>query len=390
VNSERVQTNPEEQPPLTPYLGGARDRPWQFRFWNGMGLGAWLRLLVRTHAAVAWPRVPMAMMITFTACINTMLAVVQTLFLGRAIARTRLTAPPLFIIGHWRSGTTLLHELLALDERHTCPDTYACFAPAHFLLSQRWLAHWVRRLLPRRRLFDNMAVAWERPQEDEFALCNLGARSPYLTMAFPNRPPRDEDYRDLATVTPAARRRWQRRLYWFYQCLTLRMPKRLVVKSPLHTCRIPLLLAMFPGAQFIYLARDPRAVIPSTIHTWRRLYHAQGLQIPDCVGLHDRVIEIFNRHHATFERDRALIPPGQLCELRYEDLIADPPAQLARIYAALGLGGVDALRPTLARYCADHANYTPNRHCLSSEQEAQITNACRAFITRHGYAPAPE
>jgi hypothetical protein len=120
------------------------------------------------------------------------------------------------------------------------------------------------------------------------------------------------------------------------------------------------------------------------------LYHAQGLQIPDCVGLHDRVIEIFNRHHATFERDRALIPPGQLCELRYEDLIADPPAQLARIYAALGLGGVDALRPTLARYCADHANYTPNRHCLSSEQEAQITNACRAFITRHGYAPAPE
>ena len=43
------------------------------------------------------------------------------------------------MIGHWRSGTTLLHELLVLDPRHTFPDTYACFAPNHFLVSGWWM-----------------------------------------------------------------------------------------------------------------------------------------------------------------------------------------------------------------------------------------------------------
>ena len=49
-----------------------------------------------------------------------------------------------------------------------------------------------------------MAAGWDRPQEDEFALCNMGVRSPYLTIAFPNHPPQDQDYLDFRGV-PAAR-----------------------------------------------------------------------------------------------------------------------------------------------------------------------------------------
>ena len=41
---------------------------------------------------------------------------------------------PVFVIGHWRAGTTLLHELLVRDPRHTYPNTYDCFGPNHFLL----------------------------------------------------------------------------------------------------------------------------------------------------------------------------------------------------------------------------------------------------------------
>jgi omega-hydroxy-beta-dihydromenaquinone-9 sulfotransferase len=43
--------------------------------------------------------------------------------------------PPLFLVGHWRSGTTLLHELLALDEQYAASSTYACFNPHQFLLT---------------------------------------------------------------------------------------------------------------------------------------------------------------------------------------------------------------------------------------------------------------
>ena len=55
---------------------------------------------------------------------------------GKAIAATRIDEAPLFIIGHWRTGTTWLHELLILDERHAYPTTYECFDPNHFLLTE--------------------------------------------------------------------------------------------------------------------------------------------------------------------------------------------------------------------------------------------------------------
>ena len=89
------------------------------------------------------------------------------------------------MIGHWRSGTTLLHELLVRDPRHTYPDTYACFAPNHFLVSGWWMKPCLKVLLPSQRPIDNMPAGWDHPQEDEFALCNMGVPSPYLTIIFP-------------------------------------------------------------------------------------------------------------------------------------------------------------------------------------------------------------
>src|SRR5271170_6583798 len=63
------------------------------------------------------------------------LGMLQTRLYRRILHQLDLR-PPLFLVGHWRSGTTLLHELLALDECFAVPSTYACFNPHHFLLAQ--------------------------------------------------------------------------------------------------------------------------------------------------------------------------------------------------------------------------------------------------------------
>jgi hypothetical protein len=91
----------------------------------------------------------------------------------------------IFIIGHWRTGTTLLHELLTLDEGFTAPSTIECFAPA-LCLALGWLLRRLKFFLPANRPMDNMLLGWDQPQEDEFALMNLGLGSPYEAMIFPN------------------------------------------------------------------------------------------------------------------------------------------------------------------------------------------------------------
>ena len=179
-----MSTAPGDKPPTT----GSKERPWTPRFWDGMGIRTWLSLVARNRAAISPSRIPMAMAVTTVSTINSLLGIAQWAILGRKIARTEIHDDPIFVIGHWRSGTTLLHELLVLDERHTYSDTYACFAPTHFLVSGWFFRPRCEVLLPSRRPMDNMAAGWDRPQEDEFALCNMGGRSPYLTIAFPNRP----------------------------------------------------------------------------------------------------------------------------------------------------------------------------------------------------------
>ena len=56
----------------------------------------------------------------------------QTLCYERTIRNSKFDSPPVFIVGHWRSGTTLLHELMSLDPRMAFPNNYEVFVSASF------------------------------------------------------------------------------------------------------------------------------------------------------------------------------------------------------------------------------------------------------------------
>src|SRR5947209_16325342 len=150
---------------------------WNMRIWFGCDLFAWLRLLALGHFRVGWRQLRLLPTGTALTALNTFWRYVQNGLYGHRIRQTVLQ-PPLFILGHWRSGTTLLHELLVQDPRHGYPDTLQCMGPCQHLVTGPLLRRYVNWILPERRIMDNMAVGWGRPQEDEFALALLGAPSP--------------------------------------------------------------------------------------------------------------------------------------------------------------------------------------------------------------------
>ena len=246
-------------------------------FWDGMNFSAWVRLVRKNRFRLAWQKWYMLPMVTAFSLFHSAYRAWQWVVVGWRIKKS-IDYPPLFILGHWRSGTTLLHELLVLDPRHTYPTTYECFAPSHFVITEWTATRLLGFLLPSRRPMDNMAAGWHRPQEDEFALCNLGLPSPYLTIAFPNEPPQDQEYWTLAHVPPGALERWKKVFLRFLQEINYRSraPKRIVLKSPPHTGRVKVLLEMFPDAKFVHIVRDPMVIFPSTVHLWKTLYLRKG------------------------------------------------------------------------------------------------------------------
>src|SRR2546423_217905 len=90
-----------------------REPPWAPRIWEGSDFFAWMRLLARNRFAVPPPYWYIAAIVTGASLSNPLLRFLQEAIYPGAIRATPLAGPPIFIIGHWRSGTTLLHELLA-------------------------------------------------------------------------------------------------------------------------------------------------------------------------------------------------------------------------------------------------------------------------------------
>lgn len=362
---------------------------WVARFWHGMRLGTWLGLVARNRARISITRLPLAFTVTCASVLNSLGRPVQELIFRRYLERFQIKDAPIFIIGHWRSGTTMLHELMVLDGRFTYPTTYQCLAPNHFLAST-WLVTKLKFLLPARRPMDDMEAGWDKPQEDEFALMNMGLPSPYLTMAFPNEPPQCPESMTLEGLPPDELNRWKAGLKWFLTRVTLKSQKRIVLKSPPHTARIRIINELFPNARFIHIVRDPYAVFGSTVKLWKTLYKFQALQEPTHQGLEEYVFSCFEQMYAAFERDRELIDPARLFEVRYEDLVRDPINQMQALYEHLNLGEFEIALPKLQSYFKDRQGYRIGSYQIPDDLRAEIDRRWGPYMCRHGYcAPSP-
>lgn len=361
--------------------------PWYTpRFWHGMRFSTWLRSLARNRFVVSPAKLPTALSVTAFSSLNSAAAAIDQLIYGRRIARVELTEPPIFILGHWRAGTTFLHELLIRDAAHTYATTYQCFAPHHFVLTDAWVTPWTAKLLPSRRPMDNMAAGWQRPQEDEFALGNLGVPTPYTSMMFPRLGPIHEEYLDLHSLSQTQREAWKSELLRFFRRITFRDPRRIVVKSPPHTARVRTLLEMFPDAKFVHLVRDPYEMFVSTVNLWKSLNEVQRMQsLGEQEWVEEGVLRSHETMYAAYEQDRESLSESQLYELRFEDLIDDPLARLRDVYAQLDLGDFSRVEAPVEQHLADVKNYRRNQFDLPDEKRDLVRQRWASYFQRYGY-----
>jgi Sulfotransferase family len=99
---------------------------------EGMTLGDWWSLLRRHRFAIDPQHWPRALVQTAVSLSNSVGARFERRRFGRRIDATQLQ-PPLFILGHYRSGTTHLHNLLALDPQFAAPTFFQALNPHTFL-----------------------------------------------------------------------------------------------------------------------------------------------------------------------------------------------------------------------------------------------------------------
>ena len=298
---------------------------------------------------------------------------------GQGREQGRAAPSPLFILGHWRSGTTHLLNLLAQDERFAAPDPLAVGLPWGFLgLTSFWRSR-LEAWLPPDRIIDPMPIDPTAPQEDELALALMQPLSYYHGIFFPRHLYRAFRQGVLFEgCRPEAVALWRRRMDHYLTKLQLYSgSRRLLIKNPAHTARV--------GAVFLHIHRDPYEVFSSTRRMLLTLLREFSLQSYDPRAVDGLVLDLYPAMMARFDRDRALLPPGRLVEIRYDRFIADPLETLHEVYDGLGLGAFEPVRPRMDRYLAGVRDYRRARHELEEQARRAVRRQWAFAFDRWDY-----
>jgi omega-hydroxy-beta-dihydromenaquinone-9 sulfotransferase len=351
---------------------------------HGMTLGNLLRVLARNDFRVDKICTERLFYLLIIGVLNSIYGACDTIFNARQIRAVEIDPPPLFIIGHWRSGTTHLHNLLSQDENFTSPRAFQSLFPHHFLFTEvaATFFNWVA---PDKRPMDNMPFSAHTPHEDEFGIAAHSTVSPYMKFLFPVTG--DDGYSELDPKRLRNKdfERWKDSLVLFMKKVTLSNPGRIVLKSPPHLGRVSTLLEIFPKAQFVHIVRNPYQVYLSTHKLWSDGLGPAHLQIPQPESVDEIILSWYIELFSLFERDRGLIPAGSLYEMKYEDLEAEPIETLRGMYKGLGLAGFEPFEERLKVYLKSIADYEKNTFYMSEADREKVRRVWGPNFERYDY-----
>lgn len=306
---------------------------------------------------------------------------------NEAIAAQELDAGPVFLVGHWRSGTTHLHNLLSQDPQFGCISFSRSAMPLDCLGKVRLGRTLINLLTPRTRGMDKVRIDADSPQEEEMALGAMGDVCMYKCFYFP----RKLDYHFRRAVLFEDLRPGEReKLAEDYRYLVNKMSylhrgKTVLFKNPASTARMAFLKEIFPKAKFVHIIRDPYSIYPSMMRLWDRLLNAFSWHRPKGIDFHEITLSCYERLMKAHLADRERIPAEDFHEIRYEELDSDPSTVVRGIYDALGLPGKEEAMAPIEQYIEEHKGYQKNVHELKPEIKEEVRRRWEFAFDHWGY-----
>src|SRR6267378_4555234 len=293
---------------------------------------------------------------------------------------------PLFIVGLPRSGTTLLHTLLAADPEHRAPLTWEVMTPSPPTRDNEkrriqratqscnclnWLAPTFRHV---------HAVGAELPQECVGLMTPTFMSDQFDTMYYV------PSYRawffgqDLLPAYEYHRR--------FIQHLQFRQAaRRWILKAPTHMSALPTLLSVYPDALFVQTHRAPleaMASVSSLITILRRVFSDAVDPLTVC----REAIDYWSNTLDRFLRERDRLTERRICDVDYAEVRRDPLAVVQRIYTHFGWSLSAKVEQRMRRALASQLQERNGLHRYDLSQfgvqEAESAARFAAYCDRFG------
>lgn len=306
---------------------------------------------------------------------------------GRKIASTEITDPPLFILGHYRSGTTHLFNLLSHDERYGYINSVKAALPGAYITLDKLVRRCFSLLSSGSRPCDNMVVAADSAQEDEYAMTHQSPHSFLHVLTFPkNFREYIQKYTLFKDINDIELNDWKSSYRYLLRKLTFTEGgRKLLIKNPEHTGRLPVIADMFPGSQYIHIVRNPYDVYISSMYLYHSLFPHTALEPISNDDIRELVISRYQLMMKSYIDSRHLIADSDLVELRFEALERDPVGILSRVYADLGIEMSEEFSSSLQSYTRSIQDYQKNTYTLSAAEIERVNREWAFAFDYWGY-----
>ena len=312
----------------------------------------------------------------------------EELMWRRKIRRVCISKSPVFIIGFWRSGTTLLHNLLCQTHGTVYITTYQTVFPNLLLSHSWWFKPIIGKFWPTHRPFDDVKMGMDLPQEEEIALANVQDISFYNFLYFPKDFERFYDKElFMKNLDGKLVARWKSEYLKLIKKAFLNIKgDRFISKSPSNMARISQILEMFPDARFIFLYRDPY----KTVESFYRFMH-EVLPVVQVQGANEgltreRLTGVYADMIRQYYLDKDKIPPQNLIEIRFEDFSKNTIDGLKKIYDQFGIPGFDEACRQFEVYMNEITDFKQSKYEITHETIQWVNEYAGDIVDRLGYA----
>jgi Sulfotransferase family len=268
--------------------------------------------------------------------------------------------PPVFIVGSPRTGTSILHELLACDPATRAPAMWEMLHPVEAVEDTDLTAVADRTVT----LWHDLEPAYATMHTNSGLLpneCIFITMNEFLSDHWSGC----HDVPSYAAHLVASDHRGAYRLHRrVLQTLQEhRRGARWVLKAPSHLGTLPALFAVYPEARIVQIHRDPAKTLPSALSLMGTL---KRMRCRD-VDLRPTAARLPRAYEALFRREieqraSGALPDARFVDLRYHDFVADPLAAVADLYARLGWELAPAARAAMAAHLARQPRGTSGPH----------------------------
>jgi len=314
------------------------------------------------------------------------LRVIEKIRFQKKIKSTVISEDPIFIIGFYRTATTLLHILFSKDKRLGYMSNLDIFTALFNLSFEKTSRRILEKRLPKTRPMDNIEMNVDGPQEEAYAISTTLEFAAPNAMIFPQNYDYFVKYISLDECPEKDLKRWKDTYQYFVKKTTFKHEgKQLVLKDPANSTRIKHLLAMYPNAKFIYTYRDPYPLLCSLKLLFQKLMELSALQTWDEDVIDSKFIRQLGRFYSGFLKSKHLIPPENFYTLKYEEFIANPLHYLKEIYEKFGLDDFQRVKPALQEYLDAKKNYKTNTHDITPKIIQTVNEELEDYRINHGY-----